>query len=129
MQITDIYSLMNPNKDKFAKMKELGLCYLRTGEDAGSIVLPPRALNAKYVMLHNGTNGTLFKLKGVGPRFMSREALQKKGFNSLGHDYYLVYTFDTTQSKDYTNVNALGRGKQTTSPWFATWEELLQMHQ
>ena len=39
--------------DKQAKMKGLGLCYLRTEEDAGAIVMEPRALNARYVMLHN----------------------------------------------------------------------------
>ena len=98
---------------------------LSMGEDAGSIVLPPKVLNARYVMLHNGTNGTLFKLKGAGPRFMSKGTLQKKGFETLGHDYYLVYTFDTAQSKDYNNLSSLGRGKQTTAPWFATWEELM----
>lgn len=98
---------------------------LSMGEDAGSIVLPPKVLNARYVMLHNGTKGTLFKLKGAGPRFMSKETLQKKGFDNLGHDYYLIYTFDTTQSKDYNNLPALGRGRQTTAPWFATWEELM----
>jgi predicted component of viral defense system (DUF524 family) len=121
----DVVLVNFANKEKMAKMKELGLCYLRTGEDAGSIVLPPKALNARYVMLHNGTNGTLFKLKGAGPRFMSKETLQKKGFESLGHDYYLVYTFDTTQSKEYNNLSTLARGKQTTVPWFATWEELM----
>lgn len=78
---------------------------LSMGEDAGSIVL----LNARYVMLHNGTNGTLFKLKGAGPRFKSKETLQKKGFETLSHDYYPVYTFDTAQSKDYNNLSSLGR--------------------
>ena len=112
-------------KEKLEKMKELGLCYLRTGEDAGAITLPPCALNARYVMLHNGTSGTLYKLKGTGPRFMSKEALQKKGFENLGHDYYLVYSFDTSQSKNYARLPGLGRGKSTTKPWFATWEELM----
>lgn len=121
----DVVLVNFANKEKMAKMKELGLCYLRTGEDAGAIVLPPKALNARYVMLHNGINGTLFKLKSIGPRFMSKETLKKKGFESLGHDYYLVYTFDTTQSKDYNNLSTLARGKQTTAPWFATWEELM----
>ena len=41
--------------DKLAKMKELGLCYLRTEEDVGAIVMAPRALYAKFVMLHNST--------------------------------------------------------------------------
>lgn len=113
-------------KTKLRKMKELGLCYLRTGEDAGAIMLPPRALNARYVILHNGTSGTLYKLKGTGPRFMSKDALQKKGFENLGHDYYLVYSFDTSQSQDYARLPGLERGRSTTKPWFATWEELIR---
>ena len=125
----DVVLVNFANKEKMSRMKELGLCYLRTGEDAGSVILPPKALNARYVMLHNGTKGTLFKLKNSGPRFMSKETLQKKGFDSLGHDYYLVYAFDNTQSKDYNELPSLHRGKQTTAPWFATWEELMQIDQ
>jgi hypothetical protein len=56
---------------------------------------------------------------------MSKESLQKKGFENLGHDYYLVYTFDTNQSQDYTRLSGLRRGKNRTKPWFATWEELM----
>lgn len=121
----DVLLVNFAKKDKLAKMKELGLCYLRTGEDAGAIVLEPRALNAKYVMLHNGTSGTLYKLKGGGPRFMSKETLQKKGFENLGHDYYLVYSFDTSKSQDYAKIPALARRNSTARPWFATWEELM----
>ena len=121
----DVLLVNFAKKDKLAKMKELGLCYLRTGEDAGAIVLEPRALNAKYVMLHNGTSGTLYKLKGGGPRFMPKEALQKKGFENLGHDYYLVYSFDTSKSQDYAIIPALARRNSTARPWFATWEELM----
>jgi hypothetical protein len=77
-------------------------------------------------MLHNGTSGTLYKLKGAGPRFMSKEALQKKGFENLWHDYYLVYSFDTSKSQDYANIPALGRGSSTAHPWYATWEELFR---
>ena len=121
----DVLLVNFAKKDKLAKMKELGLCYLRTGEDAGAIVLEPRALNAKYVMLHNGTSGTLYKLKGGGPRFMSKETLQKKGFENLGHDYYLVYSFDTSKSQDYATIPALARRNSTARPWFATWEELM----
>ena len=121
----DVLLVNFAKKDKLAKMKELGLCYLRTGEDAGAIVLEPRALNAKYVMLHNGTSGTLYKLKGGGPRFMSKETLQKKGFENLGHDYYLVYSFETSKSQDYAKIPALARRNSTARPWFATWEELM----
>ncbi len=49
----------------------------------------------------------------------------KKGFEGLGHDYYLVYELDTTRSKAYTNIPTLARGKQTTSPRFTTWSELM----
>ena len=50
----------------------------------------------------------------------------KKGFESLGHEYYLVYEFDTGKSAEYPNLPSLARGKQTTSPWFATWEVLME---
>lgn len=122
----DVVLVNFARKDKLAKMKELGLCYLRTEEDAGAIVMEPRALNAKYVMLHNGTSGTLYKLKGIGPRFMSKDALQKKGFTDLGHNYYLVFPFDTGKSQEYLQIPGLGRGRSTAKPWFATWEELMR---
>ena len=122
----DVVLVNFARKDKLAKMKELGLCYLRTEEDAGAIVMEPRALNAKYVMLHNGTSGTLYKLKGIGPRFMSKDALQKKGFTDLGHNYYLVFSFDTSKSQEYSQISGLGRGRSTAKPWFATWEELMR---
>lgn len=106
-------------------MERTGLCYLRTGEDKGAIEMTRDAVCARYVMLHNGKDGTLYKLKGKGPRFWSKADLEKKGFANLGHDYYLVYEFDTTRSKQYINIPSLARGKQTTSPWFATWSELM----
>ena len=95
------------------------------GEDKGSIVLIPDAVNARYVMLHNGKNGTLYKIKGKGPRFWSKADLEKKGFESLGHEYYLVYELDTSKSADYPNLPALNRGTQTTIPDFMTWSELM----
>ena len=113
------------NSAKLAKMKETGLCYLRTGEDKGSIVLTPDAVNARYVMLHNGKNGTLYKIKGKGPRFWSKADLEKKGFEALGHEYYLVYELDTSKSAEYPNLPALNRGTQTTKPDFMTWGELM----
>lgn len=88
-------------------------------------VLTPDAVNAHYVLLHNGKDGTLYKLKGKGPRFWSRADLEKKGFESLGHDYYLVYELDTTRLQKYTNIPGLKRGNQTTTPFFATWSELM----
>ena len=77
-------------------------------------------------MANNGKDGTLYKLKGKGPRFWSKADLEKKGFANLGHDYYLVYEFDTTRSKEYSSIPSLARGKQTTSPRFATWSELIE---
>ncbi len=121
----DVILVNYANQEKSAKMKEHGLCYLRTGDDRGAIVLPPMALDVKYLMLHNGTSGILYKLKGQGPRFMSKADLEHKGFTSLGHDYYLVYEFDTSLAREYTNIAGLRRGQYTTAPWFATWEQLM----
>lgn len=52
---------------------------LSMGENAGSIVLPPKVLNSRYVMLHNGTNGTLFKLKkGSGLVLCQKKPCKRK---------------------------------------------------
>ena len=113
------------NAAKRELMKRLGLCYLRTGEDNGSIVFTPEALNAKYVMLHNNDgSGTLYKLKGNGPKFISRADLEKKGFDGLNHEYYMLYAFDTAMSKEYTGLPSLSRGKNI-APVFLTWETLM----
>ena len=113
------------SSDKLAKMKKTGLCYLRTGEDKGAIILTPDAVNARYVLLHNGKDGTLYKLKGKGLRFWSRADLEKKGFADMSCDYYLVYELDTTRSQEYANIPGLKRGNQTTTPFFTTWSELM----
>ena len=110
---------------KLTKMKETGLCYLRTGEDKGAIILTSDAVNARYVLLHNGKDGMLYKLKGKGPRFWSRADLEKKGFAGMSHDYYLVYELDTTRSQEYANIPGLKRGNQTTTPFFTIWSELM----
>ena len=122
----DVVLVNYANAAKREVMKQTGLCYLRTGEDKGAIEMTPDAVNARYLMLHDGKNGTLYKLKGKGPRFWSRADLEKKGFTGLGHEYYLVYEFDTSKSAEYRNLPALNRGTQTTSPWFATWEVLME---
>ncbi len=121
----DVVLVNYANAAKQAKMKETGLCYLRTGEDKGSIVLTPDAVNARYVMLHNGKNGTLYKMKGKGPRFWAKADLEKKGFENLRHEYYLIYELDTSKSAEYHNLSALNRGAQTTKPDFMTWGELV----
>ena len=51
--------------------------------------------------------------------------MEKKGFEGLGHEYYLVYELDTSKSADYPNLPALNRGPQTTKPNFMTWNELM----
>lgn len=73
-----------------------------------------------------GDGGTLYKLKGKGPRFWAKADLEKKGFTDLAHEYYLMYEFDTGKSAEYPNLPSLAKGKQTTSPCFATWEVLME---
>ena len=50
---------------------------------------------------------------------------EKKGFENLGHDYYLVYEFDSGKSAEYPNLPGLNRGNQTSKPDFMTWGDLM----
>lgn len=125
-ELKDVVLVNSAFSSKLSKMKELGLCYVRTGKVAGAIVMGSKAKKVKYVMLHDGVNGTLYMLNDAKPRLMSRENLQEKGFENLGHEQYLVFSFDNSRFQDYTNVTGLNRGKATAHPWFATWDELIQ---
>ena len=125
-KLKDVVLVNSAFSSKLTKMKELGLCYVRTGKVAGAIVMGSKAEKVKYVMLHDGVNGTLYILNEAKPRLMSRENLQEMGFEDLGHEQYLVFSFDNSRSQDYTNVTGLYRGKATARPWFATWDELIQ---
>ena len=109
---------------KLELMKQIGMCYVRTGEDKGALVLTPESLKAQYVMLHDGKDGTLYRLKGNGPRFFSRADLEKKGFEGMNHEYYLAYEFDTSKYKEYEGLGTLNRGGNL-KPWFSSVAELL----
>lgn len=111
---------------KLERMKQTGMCYLRTGESKGALVLTPESLRAQYVMLHNGKDGTLFPLKkDSGPRFFSRADLEKKGFEGMNHEYYLVYEFDQTKSLEYKDLAPIKQRHKNATPWFSTLADLI----
>lgn len=60
--------------------KIIDRCYT-VCHDAGTNLLPPKAINTRNLILNNGTNGALLKQKSSGQCFISKETWQKKALS------------------------------------------------
>lgn len=64
---------------------------VRAGKDRGSLDLSSKVCGAKYMLLY-GKNGMYkFRLDPNKIRVWSKENLEKSGYNSPKHDFYLVF--------------------------------------
>ncbi len=70
------------------------LYYARAGFDSGSLRLVPGFETCRYLIMHDRKQKAIFKLTGKGPRVISGEDLNKKGF-SAGREYYLGFDLES----------------------------------
>lgn len=102
------------------------LYYVPAALGKGSINLVSGFEKTKYLLLHHGENRILVRLKGDGPKFYPKTALEEMGFEPTG-DYFLGFDI-----KDFTpvpNINPYAyqlerKGKQSTTPYFTTINKL-----
>ena len=102
------------------------LYYVPAALGKGSINLVSGFEKTKYLLLHHGENRILVRLKGDGPKFYPKTALEEMGFEPIG-DYFLGFDI-----KDFTpvpNINPYAyqlerKGKQSTTPYFTTINKL-----
>ena len=112
--------LVNHARPKdYQLMLEKGLCYLRAGDNKGSLLVQKGFERLGYVLLHSdGENPQLFKLTKKGFQIWTAENLQALGFSAENAPYYAVLRFDTSKSiaphqpinlvqRNYTNVPKL----------------------
>ena len=92
--------LVNHARPKDYKlMVERGLCYLRAGDNKGSLLVQKGFERLGYVLLHsNGENPKLFKLTRKGFQIWTAEALQDLGFSAENAPYYAVLYFDASKT-------------------------------
>ena len=108
------------------------LYYVRAGFDRGSLRLVQGFETCKYFIMHDKKRKALFTLTGTGPRIVSGEDLNKKGF-SAGHEYYLCFDLETNKPTvefiDETgNVLKLVKSKSPykKDSYFSTLKQLLE---
>lgn len=102
------------------------LYYVPAALGKGSINLVSGFEKTKYLLLHHDKERVLVRLKGDGPKFYPKTALESMGFAPSG-DYYLGF-----EIKDFTPVPGINpnayelerKGQQRYTPYFTTIDKL-----
>ena len=74
-------------------VEENGLYYVRAGMDSGSLRIVPGYERCRYLLLYDNKKVEMYKLKPLGPRFVTDAYLKELGFNPR-HKYYLAFDLE-----------------------------------
>lgn len=105
---------------------ENSLYYVPAALGKGSINLVSGFEKTKYLLLHHGDHRVLVRLKGDGPKFYPKTALEEMGFEPTG-DYFLgfdIKDFSPVPDIDPYSYQFERKGKQSTTPYFTTINKL-----
>lgn len=98
------------------------LYYVPAALGKGSINLVSGFENTKYLLLHHDKERVLVRLRGDGPKFYPKPALEALGFSPSG-DYYLGFEIIDFTPVPEIDPNAYGlerKGKHAYVPYFTT---------
>lgn len=107
---------------QWAPILENRLYYVPAALGKGSINLVSGFEKTKYLLLHHGEHRMLVRLKGDGPKFYPRAALEEMGFEPTG-DYFLgfdIKNFTPVPDIDPYIYQLERKGKQSSTPYFTT---------
>lgn len=107
-------------------IRENKLYYVPTALDKGSINLVSGFERTKYLLLHHGSERMLLRLKGDGPKFYPRKALEEMGFAPTG-DYFLGFEIKSLNHMteiDISSYTLERKGLQQFTPYFTTFEKI-----
>lgn len=103
--------------------------------ERGSLNLKPEVSGAQYLLLHSykGASSTLFKVRTMGPRVLSKKAMLDLGYPSNNpKDFYLV--FDVEPAKgfegyewDYHKLPDRMKNRQSAEPQTVTLDLLMSV--
>ena len=96
------------------------LYYVPAALGKGSINLVSGFEKTKYLLLHHDSHRILVRLKGDGPKFYPKPALEALGFTPSG-DFYLGFDIKDFKPVPGIDPNAYElerKGKQSTTPYF-----------
>lgn len=107
-------------------IKEQRLYYVPAALGKGSINLVSGFEKTKYLLLHHDKERVLVRLKGDGPKFYPKTALESMGFAPSG-DYYLgfgINDFTPVPGIDPNAYEIERKGQQRYTPYFTTINKL-----
>lgn len=109
------------------------LYYVPAALEKGSINLVSGFEKTKYLLLHNDkmpeNKRILLRLKGNGPKFFSKDALEEKGFTP-SKDYYLGFEIQNTDAIEGFDLSAYKlerHGKGIYSAYFTGMDKILPL--
>lgn len=105
------------------------LYYVPAALGKGSINLVSGFEKTKYLLLHHDQDRILVRLKGDGPKFYPKPALEALGFTPSG-DFYLgfeIKDFKPVPDIDPNTYELERKGKYSTTPYFTTIDKFLKL--
>lgn len=99
------------------------LYYVPAALGKGSINLVSGFEKTKYLLLHHGDNRILVRLKGNGPKFFPKPALEEYGFSPTSGEYFLgfeIKDFKPVADIDPYSYKIERKGQQRSAPYFTT---------
>lgn len=113
------------SEQQLEAIKRNRLYYVPAALGKGSINLVSGFEKTKYLLLHHGDERLFVRLKGGGPKFFPKPALEAMGFTPTG-DYYLAFeiaNFNSVPGIDPYSYELERKRKQISSPYFTTIEK------
>lgn len=103
------------------------LYYVPAALGKGSINLVSGFENTKFLLLHHDNERVLVRLRGDGPKFYPKPALEALGFSPSG-DFYLgfeIVNFEPVPDIDPNAYELERKGQLRFTPYFTTIDKLL----
>lgn len=103
--------------------------------ERGSLNLKPEVSGAQYLLLHRykGASSTLFKVRTLGPRVLSKKAMLDLGYPSKNpKDFYLVFDVEPAEGFkgyewDYHKLPERLKNRKSADPQTVTLDLLMSV--
>ena len=122
---TDLVLVGYYKTEQLETIRKNSLYYVPAALGKGSINLVSGFEKTKYLLLHHDDDRLLVRLKGDGPKFYPKTALEELGFTPKG-EYYLgfdIVDFTPVEGIDPSSYQFERKGKYRTTPFFTTLDK------
>ena len=116
-------------------IKKKKLYNFRMGTGSGSLVLDAETVGAKFLLLHgpgDETANILYRIVSRGPRIVTKEDLDDKGYSNATQQNYLLVELEEVLNPEFQNLNISFKklekyksGRTSAVPFSATLAEIL----